>query len=104
MRNREMKSLHSLLGEFLQGFRNDPEKTEIFLKELWPEIVGPQLSQRTRPQSFRRGELKVAVTGERWKDELEPLAESLSETINQFWGMSLVRKIRFLVPPQLPSP
>ena len=97
MRHREMKSVHSLLGDFLQRFQEDDEKSELFLQELWPEIVGEQLAMRTRPHALHQGRLQVAVSNERWKKELKPLAESLRGTINRFWGVTLVKRISFVV-------
>jgi len=97
MRDRSMQRLDSLLSRFLQQFQNDEEKTNIFLKELWPEVVGEQLSRRTQPIRFRKGKLWIGVAGPHWKKELEPLAESMREAVNRFWGSGLVRRITLVV-------
>ncbi len=92
-----MRTLNSLLGDFLQSFQDDPEKTELFLRELWPDLVGPQLARRTRPLRLRQGRLQIGVSAAQWVRELEPFSESIRDAVNRFWGTRLVSAVEFQV-------
>ena len=92
-----MRSIGSLLGNFLRLFQNDPEKTDLFLKELWPQIVGAQLARRTIPLRLRAGVLHIAVPAGPWKRELQPLSESILAEVNRYWGSRLVDSVNFEV-------
>ena len=90
-----MRPLGSLLGDFLRNFQGDADKTELFLRELWPDVVGPQLARRTRPLALRRGRLEVGVPAAQWVRELEPFSEAIRDAVNQFWGTRLVIVVKF---------
>lgn len=66
-----------------------------WLAGAWPAIVGAKLGERTRPQKFMDGVLDVAVTGKEWRAGLEDVAAEFAGRVNEAWGGSLVKQVRF---------
>jgi len=97
MRDQRMRPLGSLLGDFLRNFQDDADKTELFLRELWPDVVGPELARRTRPLALRCGRLEVGVPAAQWVRELEPFSQAIRDAVNQFWGTRMVLSVEFRV-------
>ncbi|MDA2926177.1 DUF721 domain-containing protein [Acidobacteria bacterium AH-259-G07] len=88
-----MKSLGSLLSNFLHSIASNEEITLIFLNELWPEIVGKDLALNSRPLALKDKKLILAVPSEIWKKELLALRHMLIKAINEYWKLRLVEKI-----------
>lgn len=66
-----------------------------WLAGAWPAIVGAKLGERTRPQKFADGVLDVVVSGKEWRAGLEDVAAEFAGRVNEAWGSSLVRQVRF---------
>ncbi len=88
-----MQSLREAFPEFLKQIAHDDSLCLIFLAELWPKLVGEQVSRRTNPVSLRRKRLKVAVSSRSWIRQLEPLTAGMIEGINAYWQIKLIERI-----------
>ncbi len=66
---------------------------------LWPvvvaEVVGEVGGQVTRPDTIRRGELRVLVRQDAWRHRLLFERERIRERLNRSVGREVVRSIRF---------
>ena len=87
------KALHEILAdgplaEGLAGWR---------AVELWPSIVGQQVSARTRALRFSEGRLYVEVESPAWRQELSFLRHSISEKLNRELGADIVTGIHFVL-------
>ena len=89
-----MKPVGSLLGGFLQKVAQDEEVALIFLREMWPRIVGPSLAGQVRPVSLAKKTLVVSAPSESWQKEIIRMRPLLIESINRFWSVELVERIR----------
>jgi predicted nucleic acid-binding Zn ribbon protein len=89
-----MKPVGALLGEFLREVAKDEEVALIFLREMWPRIVGPELARETRPVALSKKSLVVAAATESWQKEVTRIRRLLVESINRFWAVRLVERIR----------
>jgi hypothetical protein len=65
----------------------------------WPEIVGPLLAERSRPDRFDRGTVWVAVEGSAWAQELRMMKDLILERLNRAAGEPLFTNVRFGVRP-----
>ncbi len=92
-----MKPLKSLLSPFLQSLASDSELTLIFLKELWPQLVGANVARNTQPISLEDTTLTLGVVDETWKKQLQGLQDQIRRSINNQWQMALVDRIRLRV-------
>jgi len=96
-----MESLNALLSEFLKSaVRRDSDVSLIFLKELWPEIVGGPVAAQTAPLELRHRRLLVSVSDDTWKEGLSELRQELLRAVNQYCRFPMVRTIDFQVGPE----
>ena len=94
-----MESLDTLLANFLRRIASNEEITVIFLRELWPQIVGKDLASKSRPLTLKTKKLLLAVPSEIWQKELTELREMLLNAINRHWELPVVEEIDFVVRP-----
>lgn len=90
-----MQPIHIFLSSLLKEASKDPERTLIFLKELWPQIVGQEFSRKTQPTALSGNRLTLTVTDEAWLEEGRQLADTVRDSINRYWGTRLIEKLRF---------
>jgi predicted nucleic acid-binding Zn ribbon protein len=90
-----MERAGDLLGPALRRLKG-PEAAISWLSAAWPQIVGTALAARTRPLRCDQGCLEIGINGKAWKKELEDLKPQFTACINQAWGSTLVRKIKFV--------
>ena len=86
------------IGEFMAPAlrRATPQRSSFaWLAGTWPAIVGKRLAEHTRPSDLAGGVLHIAVNGKEWRVELEGVAEEFCTRVNQAWGGTVVREIRF---------
>jgi len=62
---------------------------------LWPEVVGPQLAQRTRAMRIDRGVLFVHVTHGAWMQELHFMEAALVGRLRERAPGADLQRIRF---------
>lgn len=90
-----MEGISSFLPGLLREIVSNDETILIFLDELWPQIVGNNLSLKCRPVRLTKKRLVIAVSNEVWKDELVGMRQMLIQTINQFWNVHLIEELKF---------
>jgi hypothetical protein len=66
----------------------------IFLKELWPRIVGADLARHTVPISLKDGVLVLEVPSGVWQAQLSEMLPAMAAATNRFWKRSLVKEIQ----------
>jgi len=85
-------------SESLQWFRDlvceDEERILIFLKELWPKIVGAELARHTVPETLSKRILTIRVPPGVWKAQLSEVRPELAEAANRYWNRTIVKEIR----------
>lgn len=62
----------------------------------WPVVCGSAVAERTRALSFEDGVLRVEVSGQRWKAELQTLVPRYLAVINRY-TTEAVRRIEFVL-------
>jgi len=62
---------------------------------LWPDVVGPQLAERTRALRIDRGVLYVRVTHGAWMQELHFMEKELVERLRARAPGADLKRIRF---------
>ncbi len=74
-----------------------PEKPLDLLIAVWPLMVGRRLAAHTRPVSWNKGRVHVAVENPEWRRQLEGLGQDVQKQINRWWGTDLVHEVRFVL-------
>ena len=75
----------------------DKDVVIMFLKELWPRVVGEEIARNTEPVRFTEDMLAVRVYSAVWANQLAGLRSMMIDSINKFWGGRLVETIRLEV-------
>src|SRR5579863_5460804 len=86
-------------GEFLGTVlrRLDrPEATLAWLTSAWPSIVGAALAAHTRPTRCNNKCLELIADGKAWQSQVETMQRQFCGRVNQAWGGTLVREVRFV--------
>lgn len=68
----------------------------------WPSIVGPDLAEHARPETFEDGVLVVRASSTSWATQLRLLSSTLLARIEQETGPDVVRELR-VIGPSAPS-
>lgn len=66
---------------------------EMKIWQVWKDAVGPQISARAMPASFRDGVLTVRVAGSSWMQQLSLMKVEIATRLNEEVGEPLVREI-----------
>ena len=89
--------LRIVLAETLRALDLERPLKAASLQVLWPEVVGPEVAQRTRAGALSRGRLTVLVTDSVWLHQLTMLKPRLIEALNRRLGEPLVQDLFFRV-------
>jgi predicted nucleic acid-binding Zn ribbon protein len=68
----------------------------------WPQIVGRELAEHTKPERFEDGELVVMADSTAWATQLRLLASTLVRRLNEELGDGTVRRVKVLGPAAAP--
>jgi len=105
----KVERVGDVLQRWIKFHRREGGLQEYSVRERWPEVVGPQLSQRTQPQSLRDGLLTVVVVSASWLNELSFMRTTILQRLNELLGQGTVRAVRLVAgrvtpPPQVAPP
>ncbi len=92
-----MKGLVALLPDFIRQAASNEEAALAFLRELWPRMVGLDLAAKTEPTFLKNKCLTLDVPNATWHSQLQDFAPLFVESINRYWNLRLVERIRFRV-------
>lgn len=71
----------------------EPDDARIW--KIWPEVVGSAIARNARPLWIRKGQLRVAVSGPIWLQELRFMEEDIRNRLNHALGREAVERIEF---------
>jgi len=63
----------------------------------WPDIVGSDIGNKTKPEKLLRQTLYISVTSSTWANELSLMSGQLIKKINDFVGETIVKELRFKI-------
>ena len=88
-----MKSLKQLIPSILRQVPDDPETRLVFLQNLWPKIVGPEVADKCRPKVLEGSNLIIHTPSDQWRLSLYEMRGLLVASINRFWPNSGINHI-----------
>jgi predicted nucleic acid-binding Zn ribbon protein len=93
-RRDDPQSLTTAIGGLLdnRGWQQQAAMGSVFGR--WAEIVGADLAQHTRPESFADGELAVSADSTAWATQVRLLAPMLVKRLNEEAGQGSVRRVK----------
>lgn len=86
-------------GNFLGGalrIMKRPEAALAWLTGAWPAIVGETLAAHTRPSRCKDGVLEIVADAKAWENQIAAMTSQFSARINDSWGRTLVREVKFV--------
>ena len=89
----QMKNLKQLIPSILKQVPDDPETRLVFLQNLWPKIVGPELADKCRPKVLQGSKLILYTSSDQWRLSLHEMRGLLVTSINRFWPDSGINHI-----------
>jgi predicted nucleic acid-binding Zn ribbon protein len=89
-----MNKAGDLLGRVARKL-NRPEAALAWLSGSWAQIVGKTLAGHTRPLHCEKGRLEIAADA-KWHNQLEHMSEDFRARINEAWGGTLIREVKFM--------
>jgi predicted nucleic acid-binding Zn ribbon protein len=89
-----MRRVDDCIKSVLAVAGDDPEVQLIFLRELWPQIVGPGVAENTRPVGLAGRTLEISAADPVWAGQLKDLEDPIVRSVNRFWGRRVVERIR----------
>jgi hypothetical protein len=92
-----MEKAGDLLGRVARRLGH-PHAALVWLCSAWPQIVGATLAAHTRPLRCESGRLEVAADAKTWQNQLDEMKADFCGRVNQAWGSTLIREVRFVVP------
>lgn len=95
-----MRSLRDCLPAILKSAASRPEVAIIFIREMWPQIVGGELARNSEPVQLNGRELVVRVEDPVWKAQVEALRPLMIKAVNDQWGCALIERIRIGLRPK----
>lgn len=90
------QQLGGVLGDLVRARGWDQQLRAARLHEAWPDIVGPQLAERSRPGRLRGGILQVVVEAPRWATQLQYMTDQLAGRVAAETGFE-VREVTIVV-------
>jgi len=98
-RKSELTLLKDIMADLLAGglpFNPDDAK----IRDLWNEVVGPDIADNASPVQIKDGVLKVAVSNALWLQDLLYDETSIRANLNERLGEEVVTRIVFNVGPK----
>jgi predicted nucleic acid-binding Zn ribbon protein len=92
-----MEKAGDLLGRVARRLGH-PNAALVWLSGAWPQIVGATLAAHTRPLRCENGRLEIAADAKTWQNQLVEMRADFCTRVNQAWGGTLVREVKFVVP------
>lgn len=91
--DRDPQTLDSTLGRFVldQGWETDLRVHGVFAR--WEAIVGHEVGQHVRPESFADGRLAVRTDSTAWATQMKLLAADVVRRLNEVLGDDTVNVI-----------
>ena len=95
-----MRSINSLFGRFLESTSGKDHLVINFMRELWPDLVGEEISSHSRPVYYEKKRLLIEVYSDVWLVQLQNLKDMLKKSINENWNTQIVERIEIRIGPK----
>lgn len=91
----EIKDIESVIGDIIRDLKIEGKLRTSKIFSCWGEIVGTEISMKTKPQKLSGNTLFISVEGSTWANELSLMSAELVNKINSFIGEDVVKNLKF---------
>lgn len=96
MKRTEIQSIGDVLRQILDESEMGAKLDELRAAELWPEIIGPDLSRRCMRPYVRNGIMTIRVIDAPLRQEFNMQRSSMARALNRMLGRTVITEIRFI--------
>lgn len=89
------EDIGNIIKDLISNSKIGREINKYNLFNHWQEIVGEEISKKSKPTRLKRGILFVSVSSSTWANELSLMSDQLVGKINSFLKEKVVNEIRF---------
>lgn len=90
-----IQDIKSILNRYISEKDIEGKLKKFNIFNHWPEIVGKEIGNKTRPQKIFKGILYILVSSPTWANELDMMSTQLIEKINRYIGEPVIKDLRF---------
>jgi predicted nucleic acid-binding Zn ribbon protein len=90
MRRSNTESLGDIIHQYIQTFGIDKKLDEVKIYDIWPEIVGKEIAQKTRKLQIVNRVLFVYCSSSVARSELIKIRNYLPDELNLKMGIDLI--------------
>ena len=95
MTRKSAKSLGEVLQELLKSYGLETKISRYRVIQLWPEIVGENINNVSKPERVVDSTLYVKVKSTTWRTELSFQKHDILKRIEEVVGKGVITDIRF---------
>ena len=94
-KSRSAEELGSVINKIVSDSDIGKKIKKFNIFNHWPDIVGSDIGNKTKPEKLLRQTLYISVTSSTWANELSLMSGQLIKKINDFVGETVVKELRF---------
>lgn len=92
-KKKDFERIGIILDKTIKNLGLEHRMKEERILQIWPDIVGEEISKHTRPLYIHKGTLFVGVDNPIWSNEVSLLKEEIKERLNQKTKKEVVKGI-----------
>lgn len=96
MQRHTPQSVGDVLRDLLEETSLQNRMDELKAVELWPSVVGQEISSLTSKPVVEKGVMKIGVTNASLRNELNMNRSRLKDIINKNLGKTIITEIKFI--------
>lgn len=96
MERKEPESVGDVLRSLLEESSLQERMNELKAIELWPGIIGNEISRECKKPQVRNGVMTIGISNSSLRQELHMNRSRLIKTINDHIGKEIIKEIKFV--------
>ncbi len=92
-----LEGISGILDTYIKNSEMGHKLRRFSLFNHWPEIVGKEISDKTKPEKIFKGILYISVENPTWASELTMMSGTLIAKINTYIGEEIINQLRFKI-------
>ena len=92
-----VQDISTILDDYVSESEFGKKLKKFSIFNHWEDIVGKEISRKTRPQKLFKKILYISVSDPGWANELSMMSEQLISKINSFAGDEIINQLRFKI-------
>jgi len=91
----QLQKLRNTMAQLLKKYKIDKAVNQYRAINMWKEIVGETIAEKSRPTAIKNGKMFVYVKSSVWRNELIFHRERIIQNLNERLGQDTIQEIIF---------